>query len=147
METGPSKLEVLDEEECRSLLAATSVGRVGVVVGGQPLVFPVNYVFDGNSVIVRTAVGTMLSGASLGLVAFEIDGTDEASRSGWSVMVQGVGHEVSDALDLTSERLQRVEVLPWAPGPKPLLLRIDAKTITGRRFGGQPLTSPDAGGA
>jgi nitroimidazol reductase NimA-like FMN-containing flavoprotein (pyridoxamine 5'-phosphate oxidase superfamily) len=143
METGPSKLEELDEQECQTLLAATSVGRVGVVVGGQPLVFPVNYVFDGNSIIVRTAVGTMLSAASLGLVAFEIDGIDAASRSGWSVMVQGVGHEVSDALDLTSEHLQGVEVLPWAPGPKPLLLRIDAKTISGRRFGGGPVTSLD----
>ncbi|MDQ6911201.1 MAG: pyridoxamine 5'-phosphate oxidase family protein [Actinomycetota bacterium] len=145
METDPTKLEVLEEEECRALLADTQVGRVGVVVGGQPLVFPVNYVFDGNSVIVRTAVGTMLSGASLGLVAFEIDGIDAASRGGWSVMVQGVGHEVSDALDLTSERLQGVEVLPWAPGAKPLLLRIDAKTITGRRFGGEPVSSPHAG--
>ena len=83
----------------------------------------------------RTNVGTMLAGASLAHVAFEIDSFDVARRSGWSVLVQGVGHDVTDVLDLTSERLQTLDVSPWAPGPKPRLLRIDAVTITGRRFG------------
>ncbi|MDQ6725090.1 MAG: pyridoxamine 5'-phosphate oxidase family protein [Actinomycetota bacterium] len=138
METGPGGLEVLDEAECVKLLAAGDVGRVGIVVDGQPLVFPVNYVFDGNSIVVHTDAGTMLSGASLGLVAFEVDSFDAASRSGWSVMVQGVGHDVTDALDHTSEHLQTVVVSPWAPGAKARLLRIDARSITGRRFGAAP---------
>jgi nitroimidazol reductase NimA-like FMN-containing flavoprotein (pyridoxamine 5'-phosphate oxidase superfamily) len=134
--TDESGLQVLDEEECTALLAGEEVGRVGIVVDGQPLVFPVNYVFADGTVVVRTGFGTMLTGASLALVAFEIDGFDAAGRSGWSVMVQGVGHDVTDALDTKSEHLQTVAVSPWAPGPKPRLLRIDAKTITGRRFGG-----------
>jgi len=136
MHTGASGLEVLSEEECLALLAAADVGRVGVAVGDQPLVFPVNYVLDGRCIIVRTDVGTMLSGASLAMVAFEIDDFDAEGRRGWSVMVQGMGHDITDAIDLTSEHLQTVEVLAWAPGPKPRLLRIDARTITGRRFGG-----------
>jgi len=138
-------LEELDEEECRALLAAGEVGRVGIVIDGQPLVFPVNYVFEGNCVAVRTGVGTMLGGASLARVAFEIDSFDADRRSGWSVMVQGMGHDVTDALDATSEHLQQVEVLPWAPGPKPRLLRIDARTITGRRFRGGPTGMPERG--
>jgi len=117
MDTGATKLEVLDEGECLALLAGSEVGRVGVVVDGQPLIFPVNYVFEGNS--------------------FDVE-----HRSGWSVLVQGVGHDVTDALDLTSEHLQTVEVLPWAPGPKPRLLRIDVRTISGRRFAGGEVTSP-----
>jgi nitroimidazol reductase NimA-like FMN-containing flavoprotein (pyridoxamine 5'-phosphate oxidase superfamily) len=144
MDTGASELEVLDEKECLALLAGSRVGRVGVVVDGQPLIFPVNYVFEGNSVIVRTSVGTMLTGASLGLAAFEVDSFDTERQSGWSVMVQGVGHDVTDAVDLTSEFLQTVEVLPWAPGPKPRLLRIDVRTITGRRFTGRGGRSPQA---
>lgn len=135
MATGSSGMEVLDEQQCVALLSATQVGRIGIVADGQPLVFPVNYVFDGRSIIVRTDVGTMLSGASLALVAFEIDSFDTDQRSGWSVMVQGVGHDITDAVDRTSEHLQTVEVLTWAPGSKPFLLRIDARTITGRRFG------------
>lgn len=138
MDTGSSGLEVLDEDECVALLAAGDVGRVGIVVDGQPLIFPVNYVFEGKSIVVHTDAGTLLSGASLALVAFEVDSFDAASRSGWSVMVQGVGHDVTDALDHTSEHLQTVEVSPWAPGDKPRLLRIDARTMSGRRFGHQP---------
>jgi nitroimidazol reductase NimA-like FMN-containing flavoprotein (pyridoxamine 5'-phosphate oxidase superfamily) len=135
METGPSGLGVLDEAECMALLAATPVGRVGIVLDGQPLVFPVNYVVDGHSIVVRTEVGALLSGASFAPVAFEIDSFDPALRSGWSVMIQGTGHDITDAIDLTSEHLQTLEVIPWAPGTKPRLLRIDARTITGRRFG------------
>ena len=138
METGSSELEVLDEQECLALLAATEVGRVGVAVDGQPLVFPVNYVFDDGSIIVRTNFGTMLSAASFAHVAFEIDDFDVGARSGWSVMVQGVGHDITESLDPKSERLQTLELSPWAPGSKPRLLRIDTTTVSGRRFGGHP---------
>jgi nitroimidazol reductase NimA-like FMN-containing flavoprotein (pyridoxamine 5'-phosphate oxidase superfamily) len=138
METGPSGVEVLDEQECLTLLATGQVGRVGIVVDSQPLIFPVNYVFDAGSIIVHTGAGTLLSGASLAHVAFEIDSFDIGRRSGWSVLVQGVGHDITNSLDRTSERLQSLEVTPWAPGDKPRLLRIDATKVSGRRFGKQP---------
>ena len=48
---------------------------------------------------IRTDPGTKLSAAAQGQVAFEIDGIDEAARAGWSVVVTGVGYEVTDALD------------------------------------------------
>ena len=42
-------LEVLDEVECRRLLAATDVGRVAFVgPDGFPVVLPVNFVVDGD---------------------------------------------------------------------------------------------------
>jgi nitroimidazol reductase NimA-like FMN-containing flavoprotein (pyridoxamine 5'-phosphate oxidase superfamily) len=128
-------MQELDQEECAALLAGEQVGRIGVVVDGQPLVFPVNYVFDNGTVLMRTGYGSLLSGAALGLVAFEIDGFDDGRRTGWSVLIQGVGHDVTDALDTKSEHLQTLEVSPWAPGSKPRLLRIDATSTTGRRFG------------
>lgn len=42
MESGSNSLEVLSEEECLGLLASNEVGRLAVVVDGQPLIFPVN---------------------------------------------------------------------------------------------------------
>lgn len=128
-------MQELDGEECAALLAGEQVGRIGVVVDGQPLVFPVNYVFTEGTVLIRTGYGSLLSGAALGLVAFEIDGFDAGRGTGWSVLVQGVGHDVTDALDTKSEHLQTLELSPWAPGSKPRLLRIDANSVTGRRFG------------
>jgi len=127
---------VLTEEECMALLTANQLGRVGVVVDGQPLVFPVNYVLDGHTIVFRTGVGTILGGASFAMVAFEIDGSDAVLRSGWSVIVQGMGHDITDAIDELSEHLQAIELFPWAPGSKPRLLRIDPRVITGRLFNG-----------
>lgn len=137
MAAGSDALEVLDEDECLGLLGSAEVGRVGVVVDGQPLIFPVNHVLEGRSVIVRTDSARILGGASLAKVAFEVDSFDAGARSGWTVLVEGIGHDVTDALDATSEHLQTVPVTPWAPGPKPRLLRIDVRTITGRRFAGE----------
>jgi nitroimidazol reductase NimA-like FMN-containing flavoprotein (pyridoxamine 5'-phosphate oxidase superfamily) len=37
----------LSSDECHRLLAEHHVGRLAVVVGGQPVIFPLNYVFDG----------------------------------------------------------------------------------------------------
>jgi hypothetical protein len=137
MDASSNALEVLDEDESLALLGSAEVGRVGVVVDGQPLIFPVNHVLDGRSIVVRTDSARMLGGASLAKVAFEADGFDAGARSGWTVLVEGIGNDVTDALDATSERLQSVPVAPWAPGPKSRLLRIDVRTITGRRFAGE----------
>lgn len=138
MEMASNELEVLSEEESRILLGSGEVGRVGVVVSGQPLIFPVNYVLDGRWVVVHTDFGAMLGGASFDRVAFEVDSFDATTRSGWSVLVQGMGNDVTDSLDHTSEHLQTVPVSPWAPGPKPRLLRINTTIVTGRRFRGRP---------
>lgn len=127
------KLEVLGEAECRTFLAASQVGRVAVVVDGQPTICPVNYVVDGNSIVVRTN-WPILTRACPSLVALQIDGADAGLDAGWSVMVQGIAHDITDALDLASEHLQKVPVSPWAPGPEPRLLRVVPRTITGHRF-------------
>jgi len=137
MDAGSDVLEVLDDEECLALLGSAEVGRVGVVVDGQPLIFPVNHVLEGRSIVVRTDSARILAGAALAKVAFEADGFDAGARSGWTVLAEGIGNDVTDALDATSEHLQTVPVSPWAPGPKPRLLRIDVRTITGRRFAGE----------
>lgn len=137
MATGSNELELLDDDESLALLGSAEVGRVGVVVDGQPLIFPVNHVLEGRSIVVRTDSARMLGGASLAKVAFQADGFDAGARSGWTVLVQGIGNDVTDAIDATSEHLQTVPVSPWAPGPKPRLLRIDVKTIEGRRFAGE----------
>lgn len=129
-------LEVLSDEECLTLLAAQEVGRLGVVVEGRPLIFPVNYVLVDRYVVIHSDLGAKLTGTSFRSVAFEIDGLDPGTRSGWSVLVQGMAHDLTDAVDPTSEQLKAVQVSPWAPGPKPRLLRIEATEVSGRRFRG-----------
>ena len=47
-------IEVLSEAECRRLLAHEEVGRVAFVDRDFPVVVPVNYVLDGNSIAIHT---------------------------------------------------------------------------------------------
>jgi len=125
-------LEVLDRDECLRLLASDPVGRVAVVVDARPMIFPVNYALDGESIVFRSDAGSKVSGATSGFpMSFEIDGIDEIFHTGWSVVVNGVGHEVVDGTELA--RLRALELRPWASGSKTHWIRIQPKTMTGRR--------------
>ena len=127
-------LEHLDRAECLRLLATVTVGRLGLVVDGRPEVLPVNYAVDDQTVVFRTAEGTVLTQAAMQVVAFEADQIDDATHTGWSVMAQGVAQDVSDAIDTTSERLRALELVSWAPGRRHRWFRLDADRLTGRRL-------------
>jgi nitroimidazol reductase NimA-like FMN-containing flavoprotein (pyridoxamine 5'-phosphate oxidase superfamily) len=124
---------VLTEVECRALLAQRHLGRIAVVENDRPLIFPVNYIVDDTHVVFRTDQGTKLDVAARGgPVAFEVDGIDEAQRTGWSVLLHGHAELVTNPLDL--DRLRRQPLVPWAPGAKPHYVRLRAAQLTGRRI-------------
>ena len=115
------------------LLAGARLGRVAVVDDLGPVVFPVNFVLDRHTVVFRTEEGTKLHAASGGgKVCFEADGTDEAARTGWSVIVRGEITEVTDPAELA--RLRGLPLRPWAPGARDRYVRILPAVLTGRRI-------------
>jgi uncharacterized protein len=123
----------LTKGECFELLAREQLGRVAVVDDRGPIVFPVNFVLDRHMVVFRTDEGTKLDAAIRGSrVAFEIDGTDAAAHTGWSVVVRGEAVEVTDPAELA--RLRRLPLSPWAPGAKSRYVRILPVALTGRRI-------------
>ncbi|MFB4320598.1 pyridoxamine 5'-phosphate oxidase family protein [Actinomadura sp. 21ATH] len=126
-------LEILDAEECRSLLAAASLGRIVFTDRALPAIQPVNFAFTGDDVVVRTSASSRLAAAAGdAVVAFEIDDFDATDRSGWSVVVVGRAHAVTDSADLAA--LRDLPLHPWAPGERDHFLRIRADIITGRRI-------------
>jgi hypothetical protein len=129
---GRTGLEVLDRDECLSLLGQSSLGRLAVVIDDQPLIFPVNFTLDNNAVVFRNDPGTKVYGARNRRVAFECDGTDAVYHTGWSVLVTGEAAQVRDPAD--RDRLGRLPLGSWCPGPKAVWLRIEPKTLTGRRI-------------
>jgi nitroimidazol reductase NimA-like FMN-containing flavoprotein (pyridoxamine 5'-phosphate oxidase superfamily) len=133
-DSGAGSLDELDESECRRLLATKDVGRLAVVADGQPLVVPVNYVLDGDDIVFRSDPGTKLAHSSLDKVAFEVDELDPAVREGWSVLVRGVGREITSALDERSERQRALPLRTWVTGERGHWVRIVASEITGRRL-------------
>jgi nitroimidazol reductase NimA-like FMN-containing flavoprotein (pyridoxamine 5'-phosphate oxidase superfamily) len=137
-ETGSSEVEMveLSREECLELLAAHHFGRLAVVMSnGAPVIRPVNYAFDppSQSVVFRTGRGSkFLALLRAAKAAFEIDGIDEDTRTGWSVIIEGVTAEMTVQDDIG--RLERLGLELWAPGPKPHWVHIRAWTVSGRRI-------------
>ena len=127
-------LEVLDRATCLELLAHHGfVGRLGFVVDGRPIILPVNYIVDADSVVFCTASGTKLNTIRGGAnVAFEVDDSVPLHHSGWSVLVQGHADLVTDPADVA--RLQRGPLRPWAKGARANWVRIGLDEVSGRRI-------------
>lgn len=129
-----SEMLVLPREECLRLLSSHRFGRLAVAMD-SPVIRPVNYVFDerSQSVAFRTADGSKFHAMLVnGNAAFEIDGIDPGSRTGWSVIIVGMTEEVTSPTEL--RRLHRLGLETWTPGRKAHWMRIRAWTVTGRRI-------------
>ena len=56
-------LEVLNDDECLTLVASVAVGRVAVSIAALPTVFPVNFALYDHRIVFRTGPGTKLDAA------------------------------------------------------------------------------------
>ena len=130
-----SLIEDLAEDECFDLLKRHHFGRVAIAEGADkpPMIMPLNYLIDADTVVVRTDPDSRLGGALRdAVVTFEIDGVDQLQRTGWSVVVSGRAQEVEDPSDL--RELSQTPLLPWAPGDRSQYVRITPGSVTGRRI-------------
>lgn len=128
-----TEMEVLDRATCNDLLQQQQLGRIAFSVDGEISIIPVNYVIDGHRVVFRTAEGVKLAAATTaGEVAFEIDGIDPETRTGWSVIVHGTLRTVEDAGEI--ERLRALRLRPWARAPKEHWVTIESRRTSGRRI-------------
>lgn len=133
MEHDAAGLEMLSREESLALLASVPVGRVVYTDRALPAILPVNYVLDDNAVVFRTGAGSKLAAATReAVVAFEADSFDEATKSGWSVMVVGRSWLVED--DREIERLAKLELHTWVPAPRQHFVKIEMSQVSGRRL-------------
>ncbi|MFC7642628.1 pyridoxamine 5'-phosphate oxidase family protein [Streptosporangium lutulentum] len=128
----------LDPAECMHLIAPGGTGRIAFADVPGPTVLPVDYMVHDGAVVFRTqAGGPMDQDLRDGLqdaditIGFEVDQIDEAEQEGWSVLIQGPVHPVTE------------EELPAVTGPgvdfragdeRELYVRIAAQRITGHRI-------------
>jgi hypothetical protein len=79
-----------------------------------------------------------LSHARFERVCFEVDELDTAHRTGWSVLLKGVLHELRED-DRHVEELDHVaaRIGPWAAGAKAHVLVVTPVGVTGRRIVGE----------
>jgi len=98
-----------------------------------PELVPINYSYYNKTIVFRTVPDGVLSQlARRTNVAFEIDGLDEETRTGWSVVVRGAAERVTQDFDL-GELWTKAGPVPWAVGNRTLAHRHRPSTITGRQ--------------
>ena len=127
-----SKMGVLDEATCVQLLESTPIGRIGFATEGELLVLPVNFKWYENGIVFRALEGQKLAAAAAQQrVCFEVDEWDATTRTGWSVVVQGVAREVTNWAE--DVRLDQIGLVPWAKAEwRPIWVRIEPTMISGR---------------
>lgn len=125
-ENQPGRLAILSDEECWDLLRSQPVGRVAWSGLQGISVVPVNFIERDEAILLRTTAYSLLARDSVDReVAFEVDHLEPDQRTGWSVLVRG--RCTRD--EPTAERPE-----PWVTGPRHLGLRIDVRSISGRRI-------------
>jgi uncharacterized protein len=137
--TDRSGLEILHLGDCFGLLGSVPVGRIGFMAGGEVVILPVNFLVDGQDVVFATGAGSKLSCVEVGhFVGFEADSYDAATRTGWSVVINGFA-EICDS-DEEAERLAGLGMKPWggAAVHERVWVRIRPTTVSGRRIPAVP---------
>jgi nitroimidazol reductase NimA-like FMN-containing flavoprotein (pyridoxamine 5'-phosphate oxidase superfamily) len=121
-------LEHLTTEQCEDHLSAGGVGRIVLSTGRGPEAFPVNFIFTDGVVVFRTS--DAMTGAVVGVVAFEVDHIDETMSEGWSVLVRGHARLIEEP----GERLAiaQLDLEPWAGGARLNLVAITPFEVSGR---------------
>jgi nitroimidazol reductase NimA-like FMN-containing flavoprotein (pyridoxamine 5'-phosphate oxidase superfamily) len=128
----------LSGDECRSLIESQEVGRLAVIIGGYPEVFPVNYAIVRDRIVVRTDPGAKLARAQFERVCFQVDDLDRATRTGWSVLIKGVVHRLDDTHHLGDEIARAAQrIAPWVGSERRQVLVITPVSTTGRRIGAE----------
>lgn len=127
------RAETLDVGECMRLLSSVRLGRCAWAGEAGPQVLPVNHaVLDGEVVFRTDLYGVLADATRSGPVAYEADELDDRMESGWSVLLLGRAEHVEEPNEIASMFRRLGE--PWAPGARPLVVRISPTRVTGRRF-------------
>ena len=122
-------------EECEQMLGAGSIGRIAVLAAGEPSIFPVLYEYFQKAIVFRTSAGEKLDAVwQSASAAFEIDGWDASTRTGWSVLVTGRTEAIDDESEIA--KLDALGLEEWVPSLQPTTwVRIQPVEVTGRRIG------------
>ena len=126
-------LDVVAPEDALDLLKASPVARIAFVHDDDVVILPINIGWWEGQVVFSTQRGSKLHSAVMGRrVAIEVDGFDEATRTGWSVLAKGAASVVTDGRTIDS--LDRLSVRSWVhPDVPKHWVQVRLAEVTGRR--------------
>ncbi|HWS94256.1 MAG TPA: pyridoxamine 5'-phosphate oxidase family protein [Mycobacterium sp.] len=126
--------EPLDSATAMGLLTSVDYGRLVFKLESRPAIRPVNHLVDEGRIIVRTRLTSSISAAVQSIdgveVAYEVDRIDPWRRTGWSVIVTGRAHTLTDP-----DQVSRYEELlhPWVDHADSVIA-IEPEVVTGLRI-------------
>ena len=133
--TDHTGLRVMGLDECLERIVAAPIGRFAFQLDAEIAVLPVQHVLDGVDVCFRTAGDSKIEAAlDHDRVAFEVDSFDATTRTGWSVLVQGVAVLVEEPSEIRAleSRAGRPWVRSLARGHR--WIRVRSQSVTGREL-------------
>jgi nitroimidazol reductase NimA-like FMN-containing flavoprotein (pyridoxamine 5'-phosphate oxidase superfamily) len=131
--TSRPALDSLDPASCAALISDGGIGRVVFHEPRGPVALPVNFrILDGDVVFRTGATASLIQSARDGQLSFEVDHIDDALNEGWSVLISGDSHVISDPAE--RDLATSTGVTPWAGGSKDVYVRIAPTEMTGRRI-------------
>ncbi|WP_328437224.1 pyridoxamine 5'-phosphate oxidase family protein [Streptomyces sp. NBC_00444] len=134
---GPRQSIKLDSTEALRLLGSVSLGRIVFTQHALPTVRPVNHVLIDGDIVFRTHEGAALTshtrqaGVPGVVVAYEADTIDPDTHLGWSVVVTGYAHLVTDPEELA---IYQALLHPWVQQTMDHAVRIHPDLVTGIRL-------------
>ena len=124
--------------ECWERLRSAPMGRIGITIGALPVILPIFYGVVGKSVVFRSSPGSKLAAATAeAVVAIEADEFSPETERGWSVVVQGIAREVTEADDLVRLRSLSLRAVSQTDDGE-RYVSVAAATITGRLLQHRP---------
>lgn len=130
----PRRTVEIDGAEALRLLGSVPMGRIAFTRQALPTIRPVNHIVDDGHIVIRTHEGAALTSRTLQadgpgvVVAYEADAIDPDTHLGWSVVVTGYAHLVTNTLELA--RYQEL-LRPWVRQPMDYAVRIHPDLVTG----------------
>src|SRR6476661_511161 len=83
-------LQILDEQQCRSLVQRVRVGRIALTHRAMPLILPVTFGFADPDLIISVGAGVLAEAAEQSqIVCLQADGSEADAMTSWSVSVIG----------------------------------------------------------
>lgn len=121
----------LTEQEAMDLLATERLGRLVLVSGDRPDIYPVNYLMHDGKLLFRTAEGDKLTELKLTPMAtFQVDHAD--ATAAWSVVVRGIARTLVRYDEINAA--EELDLQSWVPTDKFNIVEIRPTEIHGRRF-------------
>ena len=128
----PNGAQRFDDVEAIRSLASVDYGRVVFTLDALPAICPANHLMDGGQLVIRTRLTSVISSALRSsddvVVAYEADNIDPTTRTGWSVVLTGRAHTITEP-----DQVSRYEQLLHPINHADTVVAIEPVTITGFR--------------